>query len=88
MKNNYDVECQPVSVDSSKDNELMLQAGDVDFAIIALGDVTANIQNGTYKIIAVFSTDKPQNFPDAPLRGLWHQFSPDYSSWLCFPCRR
>jgi len=67
MKNNYDVECQPVSVDSSKDNELMLQAGDVDFAIIALGDVTANIQNGTYKIIAVFSTDKPQNFPDAPL---------------------
>lgn len=67
MKNNYDVNCQPVSVDSSKDNELMLQSGDVDFAIIALGDVTANIQNGTYKIITVFSTDKPQNFPDAPL---------------------
>lgn len=67
MKNNYEVDCQPVSVDSSKDNELMLQSGDVDFAIIALGDVSANIENGTYKLIAVFGNDKPAKFPDAPL---------------------
>lgn len=67
--NNYDVDVAPVSVDSSKDNELMLQSGDVDFAIIALADVAANIENGTYEIVALFSNEKPAAFPDAPLIG-------------------
>lgn len=67
MNKYYNVECVPVSVDSSKDNELMLQSGDVDFAVIALADVAASVQNGTYKIITIFSETPYETFPDAQL---------------------
>lgn len=67
MRIYYDVTVDPVSVDSSKDNELMLQSGDVDFAVIALADVAASVQNGTYKILTIFSDDVYETFPDAPL---------------------
>ena len=67
MKKYYDVTCEPVSVDSSKDNELMLQSGDVDFAVIALADVAANVENGTYKILTIFADEPYEKFPDAQL---------------------
>lgn len=69
MNKYYNVTCQPVSVDSSKDNELMLQSGEVDFAVIALADVAANVDNGTYKILTVFADKTYEKFPDAQLIG-------------------